>query len=57
MHPGGRMTYGHSMIVDPWGIVLGQQVRGEGVVMAVVDYERLNQIRRNMPCLRHRRIT
>jgi len=34
LHPGGRRTYGHTMIVDPWGEVLGVRPEGEGVLLA-----------------------
>ena len=55
-HPGGRHTWGHSMIVDPWGAVLACQPQGEGVVVAELDFVRQSQIRTSMPCLSHRRI-
>jgi len=47
LHPGGRRTYGHSMIVDPWGEVLGVRPEGEGVVLAEIDLERVKQVRRS----------
>ena len=47
LHPGGRRTYGHSMIVDPWGEVLGVRPEGEGVVLAEIDLERVQQVRRS----------
>ena len=47
LHPGGRRTYGHSMIVDPWGEVLGVREEGEGVVLAEIDLERVQQVRRS----------
>jgi nitrilase len=53
-HLSGRETYGHSMIVDPWGQVLGQLASGSGVVSAGIDVERLRNIRRTFPCLDHR---
>jgi len=55
-HPGGRRTWGHSMIVDPWGRVLAQRAAGEGLVTAELDLARVAEIRRNMPCLTHRRL-
>ena len=45
LHPGGRRTYGHSMIVDPWGEVLGVRPEGEGVLLAEIDLERVRQVR------------
>jgi len=46
LHPGGRRTYGHTMIVDPWGEVLGVRPEGEGVLLAEIDLDRLQEIRR-----------
>jgi len=45
-HASGRRTYGHSMIIDPWGVVLGVQPEGEGVVVADIDLEHSRQLRR-----------
>ena len=47
-HASGRRTWGHSMIVDPWGEILAQRDEGEGVVLAEVDPERLHEIRRRL---------
>lgn len=55
-HENGRRTWGHSMIVDPWGEVLAMQAEGEGVVLASVDATRMGQVRRQLPALRHRRL-
>ena len=55
-HPNGRRTYGHSMIVDPWGRVLAEQAAGDGVVDAVIDISRPATLRRVFPVLSHRRI-
>ncbi len=55
-HLNGRETYGHSMIVDPWGTVLNSLARGPGVVCADVDLERLKSARRNFPSIAHRRL-
>ncbi len=54
-HVGGRETYGHSMIVDPWGTVLGEMERGRGVVSADVDLNRLRDLRQRFPALQHQR--
>jgi nitrilase len=54
-HENGRRTWGHSMVVDPWGEVLGVLAEGEGVVLAEVDSERLASVRAQLPALRHRR--
>jgi nitrilase len=55
-HENGRRTWGHSMIVDPWGEVLALQAEGEGVVLASVDAQRLAAVRTQLPALRHRRL-
>ncbi len=55
-HENGRRTWGHSMIVDPWGEVLAMQAEGEGVVLASVDAARLAAVRMQLPALRHRRL-
>lgn len=55
-HVGGRETWGHSMIVDPWGSVVAEQERGNGVVVAEIDREFLTSTRRNFPTLDHRRL-
>ena len=55
-HANGRETYGHSMIVDPWGLMLDHLSQGSGVVVANIDLERLRDIRRSFPALEHRKI-
>ncbi len=55
-HAGGRRTWGHSMIVSPWGDVLAQRAEGEGVVLATIDAEAQNKIRSSFPNLNHRRL-
>jgi len=55
-HANGRETFGHSMIVDPWGLVLDELPRGSGVVVAKVDRERLTELRRSFPVLEHRKL-
>ena len=52
-HETGRRTWGHSMVIDPWGEVLGVRPEGEGVVMAELDRERLAAVRRQLPALEH----
>jgi nitrilase len=54
-HPGGRGTWGHSMVVGPWGDVLAQQADGEGIAVAEVDREKQAQTRATFPALSHRR--
>ena len=55
-HLNGRATYGHSMIVDPWGQVMNELATGSGLVCADMDLKRLRNIRRTFPCLDHRHI-
>ncbi|CAI06638.1 putative amidohydrolase [Aromatoleum aromaticum EbN1] len=53
-HPGGRVTWGHSLIVDPWGEVLACRDEGPGVVAADLDPDRIAAVRESLPALRHR---
>jgi len=53
-HPNGRTTFGHSLIVDPWGRVLAEQAQGDGLVMADLDPELPAYHRRKFPVLAHR---
>ncbi len=55
--PGGldKPSYGHSMIIDPWGTVLAQAPDGDGVIDAELDLGRLEAIRAALPALEHRR--
>ena len=53
-HENGRRTWGHTMVVDPWGEVQGCLPEGEGVVVADVEPARLAQVREQLPALRHR---
>lgn len=57
IHPGGRRTWGHSLIVDPWGAVLAQAGDAPGVVLADLDLERQAGLRRGFPALSHRRLS
>jgi deaminated glutathione amidase len=56
LHDNGRRTWGHSMVVDPWGVVLDLLPEGEGFVMAEIDPQRLQQVRSQLPALAHRRL-
>src|SRR5680860_1209721 len=49
----GLESYGRSMIVDPWGIVLAQVGDGEGIAVAELDLLNLEQVRANLPALNH----
>src|SRR5205814_560975 len=56
LHASGRRTYGHTMIVDPWGEVLAVRPEGEGVVLADLDTEKLTEVRASLPALLNRRL-
>ena len=56
VHDNGRHTWGQSMVVDPWGVVLAQQATGPGVVIAEIDRARLLDVRQRLPALQHRRL-
>ncbi len=53
-HVSGRETHGHTMIVDPWGVVLDRLPRGSGVVVAGVNPTYQAKIRRSLPALTHK---
>jgi len=55
-HLSGRETYGHSMIVDPWGNVLAEVARGVGQVCCTLDRDRQAFLRKTFPVLGHRRL-
>jgi nitrilase len=55
-HPGGKETYGHSMIVDPWGRVLACHAEGEGMALARLDLTEQDAWRARLPALQHRRL-
>ncbi len=55
-HPTGRVTHGNSMVIDPWGEVITRLDKGEGVVIADLDPERIAAVRTSLPALRHRRL-
>jgi predicted amidohydrolase len=54
-HAGGRKTYGHSMILGPWGEKLAELPAGPGVVCADLDMIRLEELRQRFPAVQHRR--
>lgn len=54
LHPNGRETWGHSLVVDPWGEVVTCLPRGAGVALAWIDPVRAAQVREQLPALRHR---
>jgi predicted amidohydrolase len=57
IHNERRETFGHTMIIDPWGRVLDMLAQGEGIVIADLDLPALYELRRKMPVFAHRRLT
>lgn len=53
---GLRQSYGHSMIVDPWGHIVGMASDGPGLALAEIDLDRVQRIRRSIPVRAHRRV-
>lgn len=53
---GLKASYGHAMIVDPWGLVVARASDGPGIALAEIDLERAARIRRAIPVAQHRRI-
>ncbi|HSD85951.1 MAG TPA: nitrilase-related carbon-nitrogen hydrolase, partial [Kofleriaceae bacterium] len=52
-HNEKRESFGHTLVVDPWGTVVGERADGDGVVMATLDGATVAKRRTQMPCLRH----
>lgn len=55
-HADGRQTYGHSLIIDPWGEILGELGTEPGIVTATLDLARISETRGMVPSLRHDRV-
>jgi nitrilase len=55
-HLNGRKTFGHSMVVDPWGKTLSSMGLGQGVVMAELNRTLMKERREQLPALNHRRL-
>ncbi|UVW29680.1 carbon-nitrogen hydrolase family protein [Massilia sp. H6] len=55
-HTNGRRTFGHSMLVDPWGEVKAVLREGEGVVKGELDATFLASVRESLPALKHRKL-
>lgn len=55
-HVNGRETYGHSLIVDPWGVTLAEAGTGEAVLLADLDQEAQRRMRQDFPVLQHHRL-
>ncbi|MNK04503.1 2-oxoglutaramate amidase [compost metagenome] len=55
-HKNGRTTWGHSMLIDPWGEVKSLLPEGEGLVIGDIEPHHLSGIRENLPALKHRKL-
>jgi nitrilase len=55
-HVNGRTTWGHSMLIDPWGEIKALWAEGEGLAIGDIDPHHLSGIRDNLPALRHRKL-
>lgn len=53
-HPHGRVTWGHSLIIGPWGDILACREEGAGIILADIDAGRIAQARESLPALAHR---
>jgi nitrilase len=53
-HPDGRKTWGHSMIIDPWGKTLTELPDGDGLACAELSIEKIHKVRHFLPALQHR---
>lgn len=54
LHESGRRTFGHSMIIDPWGVIQALHETGEGVITAPIKHSRIERVRASIPALTHR---
>jgi len=53
-HANGRRTWGHSMLIDPWGDVMSVLAENPGVVIGDIDPLRIKEVRESLPALQHR---
>ncbi len=56
VHANGRRTFGHSMLIDPWGVVKEVLADGEGIVSGAMDPAFLAGVRESLPALKHRKL-
>jgi len=52
-HNDKRESYGHSLVIDPWGTIVAERESGDGVVVHTLDSETVTKRRTQMPCLDH----
>ncbi len=55
-HAGGRRTFGHSALIDPWGRVVAERAEGQGIVIGDVEPSRMAEVRARLPALAHRKL-
>jgi predicted amidohydrolase len=55
VHSPGKESYGHSMVIDPWGTKLADTGEPPGIALASIDSERIDAVRRQLPALANRR--
>ena len=53
-HENGRETHGNSLLIDPWGDILGRKAKGTGIVIGELDHARIAEVRTSLPALKHR---
>ncbi|MBR8057303.1 carbon-nitrogen hydrolase family protein [Burkholderia dolosa] len=56
-HENGRRTWGHSMLIDPWGEIVAVRDVGASVVLGAIDSQRIADVRQSLPAWRHRVLT
>ncbi|AKM40560.1 acyltransferase [Burkholderia contaminans FFH2055] len=56
-HENGRRTWGHSMLIDPWGEIVAVRDVGASVVLGAIDPQRIADVRQSLPAWRHRVLT
>lgn len=56
-HPNGRRTWGHSMLINPWGKIVSELPESEGIVVGEINAQLIQEVRRSLPALQHRVIT
>ena len=52
-HEDGRKTFGHSLIISPWGDIIAEKTTGEGILLASIDINAVNSARQKIPSLTH----
>ena len=56
MHGSNRSSYGHALVIDPWGVVLAECGDHEGIALAHLDFDYQDEVRTALPVLTHRRV-